>query len=127
MIIGVGVDLIDLPSWRRFLTQYFSEFCAQCFGLDELNRITCSQDPILHAALCFAIKEAVLKALGTGLKEGMAWTDLEIIKVGTHPDIVITNACQEHANRIGIRKFLIDTAVNREKTILVSALAVDHN
>jgi holo-[acyl-carrier protein] synthase len=125
VIIGIGVDLIELQSWHHFLSQYFDEFCCQCFSSDELDRIKRSKDPFLAAGIYFAIKEAVLKAIGIGLKEGVAWVDIEVLRLSTHPEICVRAVCREHAQRLGIREFLVETAVSRNKTILATAIASD--
>jgi holo-[acyl-carrier protein] synthase len=47
------------------------------FTADEIAYVEAKARPIIHYALFFAAKEAVLKALGTGFR-GMGWTDVEV-------------------------------------------------
>jgi holo-[acyl-carrier protein] synthase len=125
VIIGIGIDLIGVEAWRRFLKNYFDEFCCQCFTPREQAQIQSCKDPFVSAGLHFAIKEAMLKAIGIGLQEGVAWEDIEVLTLSHYPTISIKAACQKHAQTLGIQEFLIGTAVLRNKTILASAIASD--
>jgi holo-[acyl-carrier protein] synthase len=125
MIIGIGVDLINLELWRRFLSHYFEEFCLQCFSSYEIAQIQKSKDPFLAAGQYFAIKEAVLKAIGTGLKEGIAWEDVEVVTLLPLPKVCLKAACLEEAQSAGICQFLIQVATMRNRNILASAIASD--
>jgi holo-[acyl-carrier protein] synthase len=124
MIIGIGIDLIELDSWRRFLSQYFTDFCSECFSGGEISQINRSDDPVLCAALYFSIKEAVLKAIGIGLKEGVAWVDIEVLTLSPKPQIVVRRACQQYSLEFGIDKFLVETVTVPDKTVLASVIAL---
>jgi holo-[acyl-carrier protein] synthase len=104
------------------MSQYFEEFSCQCFSTDELRRIHSSGDPFLSAALYFAVKEASLKAIGIGLKEGVAWDDIEVLGLANPIKIRITAESEEHARRLGIQNFLVQIALSRE-TALASVIA----
>ena len=77
MIIGIGLDIIEVPRVkralenRRFLAKVYSEAEQECLLKKNLNPQS--------AAGVFAAKEAVAKALGTGLGT-IAWADIEILK-----------------------------------------------
>jgi phosphopantetheinyl transferase (holo-ACP synthase) len=88
-----------------------------------LRRIKNSDDPFLSAALYFAIKEASLKAIGIGLKEGVAWDDIEVLGLTNPIKIRITAEPEEYARRLGIQNFVVQIAVSRNKTALASVIA----
>ena len=86
----VGVDLVDVPSFEaRFAGR--DEVLAGLFTHDELAYCRRQPRPWHHLAARFAAKEAVLKALGTGLTGSMHWHDIEITRdpAGT-PHLTIT-------------------------------------
>ncbi len=76
MIFGVGVDAVDVARFRRVLHRRPS-FVQRCFTEAERSDATGSSDEVQSLAARFAAKEAVMKALGTGIG-GFALTDVEV-------------------------------------------------
>ena len=77
-IVGVGVDAVDVARFRRVLDRR-PRFAARCFTESERSDATGSADPAQSLAARFAAKEAVMKALGTGIG-GFALTDVEVCR-----------------------------------------------
>ncbi|MGA2472043.1 MAG: holo-ACP synthase [Acidimicrobiales bacterium] len=75
-IVGVGVDAVDVARFRRVLDRR-PRFAARCFTSSEQSDATGSADVAQSLAARFAAKEAVMKALGTGIG-AFALTDVEV-------------------------------------------------
>jgi holo-[acyl-carrier protein] synthase len=75
-IVGVGVDAVSVDRFRRLLERR-PRFAARCFTEVEQTDAGSSTDRAQSLAARFAAKEAVMKALGTGLG-GFALTDVEV-------------------------------------------------
>ena len=75
-IVGVGVDAVDVARFRRVLDRR-PRFAARCFTSSEQSDATGSADAAQSLAARFAAKEAVMKALGTGIG-AFALTDVEV-------------------------------------------------
>ena len=75
-VVGVGVDAVDVDRFRKILARR-PGFAARFFTLSELADADRTGDPAESLAARFAAKEAVMKALGTGLG-GFALTDVEV-------------------------------------------------
>jgi holo-[acyl-carrier protein] synthase len=75
-IVGVGVDAVDVERFRRVLDRRPS-VATRCFTETERSDATGSGDPAQSLAARFAAKEAVMKALGSGLGS-FALTDVEV-------------------------------------------------
>ncbi|MGQ0579881.1 MAG: holo-ACP synthase [Betaproteobacteria bacterium] len=68
MIIGIGVDLADANRIERMLVQYGSRFADRVLAPSERAAFRISNRPTWFLANRFAAKEALSKALGTGLR-----------------------------------------------------------
>jgi holo-[acyl-carrier protein] synthase len=77
MKFAVGVDIIDVARIGRMLDEHPAS-CAEIFTELEWAYCAGKKNRTAHLAARFAAKEAVLKALGTGLGPGMRWTDVEV-------------------------------------------------
>ena len=77
MIRGTGIDLIEIERIERIITRRGEKFLSRVFTPGEIEYSYRSGRPARHLAARFAAKEAVLKALGTGLRQ-VSWTDIEI-------------------------------------------------
>jgi len=75
-IVGVGVDAVDVARFRRVLDRR-PRFAARCFTSSEQSDAASSADVAQSLAARFAAKEAVMKALGTGIG-AFALTDVEV-------------------------------------------------
>ncbi|HEY1651324.1 MAG TPA: holo-ACP synthase [Acidimicrobiales bacterium] len=75
-IVGVGVDAVSVERFRRLLERR-PRFAARCFTDIEQSDASGSADRAQSLAARFAAKEAVMKALGTGIG-GFALTDVEV-------------------------------------------------
>ncbi len=75
-IVGVGVDAVSVARFRRLLERR-PGFAGRCFTEVEQTDAGSSTDRAQSLAARFAAKEAVMKALGTGLG-GFALTDVEV-------------------------------------------------
>lgn len=80
MTVGLGVDIVEIARMRRVMERTPS-FAAKVFTEAERAYCESKANPTTHYAARFAAKEAVCKALGTGiLVDGMRMTDVEVVR-----------------------------------------------
>jgi len=77
MIIGTGIDIVEISRIRRAVEQHGDRFLERVFTAGELEYCLAHRYPERHLAARFAVKEAALKALGTGVSGGIFWRDVE--------------------------------------------------
>ncbi len=79
-IVGSGIDLAQIPRFKRFIDEGKLALLERLFTSAERNYALSRKDPASHFAVRFAAKEAFVKALGTGLRFGLSWQQIEIIR-----------------------------------------------
>jgi len=93
---GIGVDLVHLPRMREVIERWQERFLRRVFTDGEIAYCQARRDPTQHFAVRFAAKEAGLKALGTGLRLGINWRELEVRRErGQAPVLVLSGRSQE--------------------------------
>lgn len=80
MILGVGVDLVDVARLERVLNRFGDRLLQKLFLPSELSHCSRKRSRAECLAATFAVKEAFLKALGTGLGKGIKWLDMEVVR-----------------------------------------------
>ena len=78
MIKGVGTDIVHIPRIASSVQHYGDAFLNRCFTGVERDRAEKRPDKIAAYARLYAAKEALLKALGTGMRDGLSWHDFSI-------------------------------------------------
>ncbi len=81
-VIGIGVDVVQVRRITESLERFGERMERRLFTEAELAYCRSFQDPLPHLAARFAAKEAASKALGTGMSQGVAWKDFEVIQPG---------------------------------------------
>jgi holo-[acyl-carrier protein] synthase len=101
-IVGIGLDLIDLPRFSLLYGGNDPELLARIYTAGEIAHIGDGQDQVARLAGRFAAKEAVLKVIG-GLRDGIAQTDIEICSTPAGAPIVkLHGEAASEAQRLGI-------------------------
>jgi len=79
VIVGTGIDLIEMERIRAIQQRHPERFIDRILTVAEKNYVLQYKDPTQRLAGRFAAKEAALKALGTGVDDGIGWKDVEIL------------------------------------------------
>lgn len=79
MIFGTGVDIVEIARFERFLQQGNDALFQRLFTPLEIEYCAGKRQSAQHYALRFAAKESFMKALGTGLRDGLCWKDMEVV------------------------------------------------
>lgn len=79
-IYGIGVDLVNIERVRKLWDEGGENFAKRILSETELSNLNSIKDPALYIAKCFAIKEAVAKALGVGFREDVFLTNISYVK-----------------------------------------------
>ena len=119
MVLGIGIDQVLIERIRKVSPRVFERVCTPSereycdrFGEGRHERY----------AGRFAAKEAISKALGTGIAQGIGWQDLEILPTPSGaPLAVFHGTAQERAARMGVRRVLISIT---HDTMTASAIAI---
>jgi holo-[acyl-carrier protein] synthase len=107
-LIAHGVDLVDVSRIEQSINEHGQRFIDRCFTPQEADYAQSAKPPrnFERFAARFAAKEAVLKALGTGWANGIAWTDVEIRRLPSGvPTVYVSGKAAEIAARLGITDF----------------------
>lgn len=78
-IIGIGSDIVKVSRIEKLVERYDQRFLRRVFSATEVAYASAKARPAIHLAARFAAKEAFVKALGSGLREGLNWCDIEVI------------------------------------------------
>lgn len=98
LVVSHGIDTVDVARMANLLQTHGQHFLDRCFNPDEAAYAKDSKRYPEHLAARFAAKEAVLKALGTGLTQGITWTDIHIVRLPNgQPTITLTHSAAEVA------------------------------
>ena len=73
MIKGVGTDLVKVARIVRAIQNHGERFALRILTPDEMKRYQSAPDKARYLAKRFALKEAIVKALGTGIAKGVSW------------------------------------------------------
>ena len=79
-VIGIGVDLTRIERFQEFLDKDNLAVIRRIFTEEEQEYSLGKRHAASHLAVRFAAKEAFLKALGTGLRMGIRWQDICVIR-----------------------------------------------
>jgi len=108
MILGLGIDVIEIKRIRRVIDRHGDRFLRHVFTQAEKDAAPTSEGLYAYYAGRWAAKESVAKALGTGIGEACAWTDVEILRgPGGRPVLALGGRAEETAESLGIAHFHI--------------------
>lgn len=102
-MVGHGIDIVETARIARMIQQHGDRFLHRCFTAEELAYSHGKREYAQHLAGRFAAKEAILKVLGTGWSQGIAWTDAEVVREASgRPTVRLHGKCREVAHALGI-------------------------
>ncbi len=103
MIVGLGLDLVELTRIERLLEKHPSRFPDRiCRPGEVQERVGAAR--VQHVGGLFAAKEAVMKALGTGWDRGVTFRQIEVVRRSTGgPGIRLHGEAARQAARLGVR------------------------
>jgi holo-[acyl-carrier protein] synthase len=79
VLVGIGCDCIEIDRFRQAFRRSGHSLLTRLFTDEEIAVCQRNADPIFSYAGRFAAKEALAKALGTGIGSELSWKDMEIL------------------------------------------------
>ncbi len=105
MIIGTGIDLVEIARFRKVVDRLKDRFVIRVFTPGEQQFCNEHRDPVPHLAVRFAAKEAAFKALGTGWAKGVTWLDVEVQRQRQDaPTMALYGEAQRLSTALGAHK-----------------------
>jgi holo-[acyl-carrier protein] synthase len=114
MTLRNGIDLLEISRLQAAIERQGERFLARVFT--PLEREICTGN-LSSLAARFAAKEAVAKALGTGLGS-VAWTDIEILRADSGaPLLRLHNRASSLAEQLGLREWSVSLSHTHDYAI----------
>jgi len=114
VILGIGLDVAEIPRIRESLTRFGERFTARVLTADEAAGMP-SDDPAPYVAARFAAKEAAAKALGTGFAQGVTQTSIEVVRLASGaPSLRLHGKALELAANMGVQKIHVSLTHGRD-------------
>ena len=111
-ILGIGTDIISIDRFRASVQKHGEAFLQKLFLKEEIAYCNKHADPIPSFAARFSAKEAVVKALGEGFGESLAFHDVEITKDSKgKPDVSLSTKASD---RFGAPSFHLSVSHCKE-------------
>ena len=111
MIYGIGVDLIEIERMAQVITRTGRRLIERLYTDAEQAYCCRQRPPYACYAARFAAKEALLKALGTGLRQHMRWRDIEVCRDDLgKPSLRLYGYLQERCAAEGIQHIHLSLA-----------------
>ncbi len=103
MILGIGTDIVGTDRLGRMVEAYGERFLRRVYTRREVETAELRATLSERLGTRFAAKEACMKALGTGWRGGVHFTQIEVRKHPTGmPELVLTGAAKERAEAMGV-------------------------
>lgn len=124
LVVGHGIDIVDLDEFSRLLREPMSQHLVRHFTADEMAYAEPHEDKLAKLAGRFALKEAVMKALHVGWGSGISFTDVEVITLPSGaPQLRLYRRLKEIEAERGIVGWLISSS-HSGRVAMASAIAL---
>jgi holo-[acyl-carrier protein] synthase len=120
--LGIGIDIIDLGRIERLHRRHGAAFVRRFCRDDEWER---RQGAALYEHLggLWAAKEAMLKALGTGWAQGLAFRQVEVVRLASGaPTVRLHAAAAERAELLGVSQIHVSISHERSHAVAMALL-----
>ena len=126
MIVGTGVDIAEVKRIQAAVSRFGERFLKRVFTPAELRYCMAKPNAAERLAARFAAKEAGMKAIGTGLRYGVTWQDVEVVRLPRQrPILEFHRKAAEFAARLGCKRTHLSLSHTREQAIAYVILESD--
>jgi len=117
MIFGIGTDIIEVKRMDKLVSRG-RQYLETIFSENEINYCETKAKRSEHYAARYAAKESILKALGTGWRGGLAYSDIEIINEESgKPQVFVRGEVKRYFDQHQIRQTSISMSHSKEIAI----------
>jgi holo-[acyl-carrier protein] synthase len=103
MIVGSGIDLVEIARIQQSIDRYGTRFLNRIYTSDEQAYCLRKRNSAESFAARFAAKEAGAKALGTGISHGVGWLEIEVVRLPSgKPTLRYLGRASQFASRLGV-------------------------
>ena len=122
-----GIDLVDFGRIEQMLDKHGERFLDRVFTAREQADAAAVKNRIEKLAGRFAAKEAVMKLIGTGWRDGGAWTDIEVVNnpLG-QPQVTLCGKVKAHIDALGLGPVTV-SITHTANFAMASAIALPVN
>jgi len=108
LIVGLGLDIAEIDRIEAAITRHGATFIERLFTPDEVAYCERYKNRYERYAGRFAVKEAAMKALGTGWSRGVRWRDIEVTREpGGKPGLRLDGVAREIADGMGVKRISV--------------------
>ena len=108
IIFGIGIDVVEVERVESSMSEFGERFASRVFTEDERAYCESQKRPAIHYAARFAAKEAVAKAMGTGIGKDLSWLDMEIRRRDSgEPEVFLTGDGEKFAQKHNLTQIKI--------------------
>lgn len=122
-VVGIGTDLVIIKRIEEVLSRHGERFVERVLHENELGRFLDTQHQARYLAKRFAAKEAVSKALGTGIAEGVNLNDIEIANDERgKPHVILHGGAYERLQTMGAKHCHLSISDERDHALAFAVL-----
>ncbi len=126
MIVGIGVDIVEVERIRRATARHGGRFIGRVFTREEAEYCRLCAEPEQRFATRFAAKEAALKALGVGWAQGLQFLEVEVRNDERGaPSVYFSGRARRVAEQLGARRVHVSMTHHRDFAIAQVVLEDD--
>jgi holo-[acyl-carrier protein] synthase len=126
MIVGLGIDLVEIDRVQHMIDSLGDRMYRRLFSPGEADYIRSKPLPAQHAAVRLAAKEAAFKALaGNELARQITWADVEVVSTEGIPSIKLHGKAAERARELGVSAIQVSLTHTRDTAGAVVILSAD--
>jgi len=123
MILGVGIDLVELARIRQSILRFGDRFLNRILLPGEIQYCSSHSDPAPSVAARFAAKEAISKAFGTGIGVELGWLDMEVGRLPSGaPHAILHGRGLQLMRAKNVGRILLSLSHTREHATAVAIL-----
>jgi holo-[acyl-carrier protein] synthase len=118
MIVGMGIDVAEVPRIRAAIEGQGERFLRRVYTEDEVAYCEQFKNKYERYAGRFAVKEAAMKALGTGWSRGVRWVDVEVVRQrGARPTLALKGEAKKIADGMGVKNIAVSITHTAEQAM----------
>lgn len=124
MILGIGTDLAKIERFAAILERRAAAISRRLLTAEEQMAMQEAASQPAFLAKRFAAKEALLKALGTGLRHGLSWQDMQVSNDALgKPIMTLSGKAAELAETQGVK--VIHLSITDEKEMALAFVILE--